>query len=426
MTSLPVMGLLSGGYFDPANPGKVPESAKLDYSDPYAITSYMPPVKEIYMNIPDTLRDACLAKVRETMRPLEERIEVVERMLGKYRAEALKVAEQSVVGAVLAALGQKAPETHAEAENAAKALREALVSLLELVGGEQPTIEQPTVESEPEPEESAPFSPPPSPPSSPGKVAQPEANPVDVESARRLLNEIGTENFDDQHHLRLVPLLQAFTAEVRWLMSRLPSTHPLHWQLSHTIRYLSRVRFEQEVDDFIKGLSRDHRANWDRLAREARSRVAKFDLDAQAAPSRKSTPNAARKNGNGNGESKATHNWPAWASLRQQLAAGKSLLIVGGWHCQDKAKTIKERFGLEPDWYETDPASPRCSENAVAKIKGGKLVGVVVLEGFMTHKDWRRISDACVSISVPMAMANRAGVGSLEVAFAEIDRKLGT
>lgn len=409
MTVLPTLGLMSGGWFDARNPGKVPETARLDYDDPYYVLAKdpPPPVKEIYMDIPETLRSACIAKVQEALRPLDERSDVVEKTLGRYRAVALKEAERRVVATVLEALGQKAPEPDGDLETCEDGLRDALWGLLDLL-----------------PEEPAEAAPPPSPPSSPGKAApEVDADPEALKSARTLLDEIDSEEFDEQHHLRLVPLLQAYTAEVRLLMSKLPETHPVHWQLSHTIRYIGKIRFEQDINDFIEGLARHHRADWGRVAREARAKVAKFDRDAEDATPKKSSPSKP-KEGNGKPLPAVTHTWPALTALRAVLATGKDLLFVGGWKCQDKLVTVKERFGLEPDWYETDPGSPRCSENACNRIRGGKLAAVIVLEGFMTHKDWRRISDACMAACVPMVMANKAGVGSLEAALTEINRKL--
>lgn len=131
-------------------------------------------------------------------------------------------------------------------------------------------------------------------------------------------------------------------------------------------------------------------------------------------------PPSRPKEGNG----KTSHTWPALPNLRTALSTGKTLMFVGGWRSTDKLATVRARFGLEPEWYETNPARPHHSAKACNRIRGGKVAAVVAIEGFMTHKDWRRISDACASTSVPMVKGDTAGVGSLEAALAEIDSKL--
>ncbi len=368
--------------------------------------------------LPATLLSACEAKIQAEKKPLADALARLRAALNSYEGAFDQDAERRVVGAMLAALGQDAPEPTPGLEKARTELRLALEAVSKhVVHAELARIaEQPS----PPPKEPDPFvpaadAPPP---------ASAEALAVDVEAARALLDEINDYKPQDDSEMRFVQVLRAFAAESRMYMVRIPSNHPIHWQLSQTIRYLSKLNFEHNLQKvYVRGLGRTQHDDWERLSREARGWLAKFDQDAEApAPSQapKSRPSAPGKKD----DSKNAHSWPALRALRARLAGGKEVLFVGGWRCDDKVRLVKERFGLEVEWYETDPQKPRFADSAVSKVKGGRVAAVVLLEGFITHKDANRIVDAAAAVGVPLAMANRAGVASLETAFNEIERKL--
>ncbi len=120
----------------------------------------------------------------------------------------------------------------------------------------------------------------------------------------------------------------------------------------------------------------------------------------------------------------ADHEWPELPALRKRIEGGGRVMVVGGWQCNDKIQLVRERLGLEIEWCQTDKNKPNAVDEAVSRVKGGKVVAVVVLEGLVSHKDWKRIVAASDGASVPRANAYRGGVGSLETAFVEIERKL--
>ena len=154
---------------------------------------------------------------------------------------------------------------------------------------------------------------------------------------------------------------------------------------------------------------------------DARKRVSKFDEDTTA-PLSQPKGNGKKTNGKAPGE-KITYQWPEMPLLRAKIEDGKALLLVGGFKREEKLRVVKERFGLEVEWYETDPVCPRMSEDAVNRVKGGKVAAVVLLNGFMMHKDFKRVSDACENLGVPCTLGERGGVGSLDTAFSEIERQ---
>ena len=75
---------------------------------------------------------------------------------------------------------------------------------------------------------------------------------------------------------------EALVADARLAMERVPPTHALHRRLDGAISRLGGLRRDLGVTGFVKGLSRDHRADWERVAREARRRVQAFDEDVEA------------------------------------------------------------------------------------------------------------------------------------------------
>ena len=107
----------------------------------------------------------------------------------------------------------------------------------------------------------------------------------------------------------------------------------------------------------------------------------------------------------------------------------RAVVITGGLRKEEKVRLIQQRFGVQVDWFEIanfSASSPRAVEAMVARIRSGRIGAVVFLNGEIAHKDWAVMVQACKHQGVPYADADRGGIGSIERAFQEIERRLTT
>jgi hypothetical protein len=275
---------------------------------------------------------------------------------------------------------------------------------------------------------------------SPRAPIYPDPTPAELEHARTFLEEMAETDFESQHVLRLEPLLQALVADARLAMERVPPTHALHRRLDGAISRLGGLRRDLGVTGFVKGLSRDHRADWERVAREARRRVQAFDEDVEATtavvPVREkkevvatSEPKVEAKpipraddSAPGERKSENSREWPVLDALRARLAEAP-LFLVGGLRVEEKLTLVRDRFGLEPEWHEIYHGAPRATAAIAKRIRRGKIGAVVLLEGLTGHSNADEVVAACKASDVPFALADRAGSGSLQEAFEALDRQ---
>lgn len=357
--------------------------------------------------IPEVLQTALATKVKDEVQPVKAMISHSRAILEVYEKLFVADAERKAVGAMLAALGQPVPEPDPKLKETADIARTSLEALLAHLGKAPVVPVCVPVPAAPEP---------PPPPSAP-RVA----DPVTIDTAWKLIREIDDTDYVKMHPLRLLPLLRAQVAECRLYMDKLPNDHDLQEHLNSAIRYLGRVRSEQMVEGYIKGLAYHHKEDWAKLSADGRWLVSKYDKDTETPLS---TPKGNGKKVNGKDEpEKVAYQWPEMPYLRSRIKDGRGVLLVGGFKRDEKLRLVQERFGIEPEWYETDPNCPKMSEDAVNRVKGGKVVAVVLLNGFMTHKDFKRVSDVCEAVGIPCTTGERGGVASLESAFVEIERQ---
>jgi hypothetical protein len=108
----------------------------------------------------------------------------------------------------------------------------------------------------------------------------------------------------------------------------------------------------------------------------------------------------------------------------QQVFADGSIMMVGGFTVPGKLESITEAYGLVLGWTVFEKGSPRIVDSISARIKQGKVGAVVILEGFMTHKDYRKISTACKKHGVPYAMGGKGGHGELRFALEALESRI--
>lgn len=115
---------------------------------------------------------------------------------------------------------------------------------------------------------------------------------------------------------------------------------------------------------------------------------------------------------------------PDWVALRKAASLGTILIVGNSKRVSERSNHFKERYDLDPEWCSLDRGNPRNVDNLSARIAAGKIAGVVILEGFISHKFSTRVEDACYGSYVPYAFGGKGGTGEIRSAFEELDRRL--
>jgi hypothetical protein len=258
----------------------------------------------------------------------------------------------------------------------------------------------------------APAPPPPAPPPpSPGVVA------ADLAAADAVLRELDEALEDGSHDIRLGALLQAIVAEVRLLQQRVPERHPLAHRLDGTIRRVTAIRAERNLP-FITGLKRGATADWSRLSRDARQRVARFDLDAEAvAPARKSQRPPPAPKVSPKAHIVEVERLPRLAAIAEERA----IVLVGGIKKNEVLEQARRHYALDLEWAAMQGANARAADAVVDRIRHGNIGAVVVLEALTGTTQVKSVVAACKEAGVPFAYGGAAGTESLRSALREID-----
>jgi hypothetical protein len=324
-------------------------------------------------------------------------------LLTDYVSEARQEVEAEIVEGLFAAIGKPSPLRRPGGQ-AKRALRTCLETLLSTLGDEVP---EGVVRVHAEDFPSAPEAP----------IHAPGLS-VDEAAIRALAAEIDSLSASE-HPLRLVPLLQALTAEVRMWLEQLPSHGPLHYLMSDRIPTLSRIKRQANVEEFIKGLARDHRADWASVASSARARVRRFDSDATESVLVRKEPAPPKERESAS--EKVSASWPEFPKLR---GLDKPIFLVGGLSKEDKIEQIYERYGVRVEWYEIDSSAPRQTGSFLDRVRSGTVGAVVLLEGLVSHAVSGEVRGVCATEGVPFAHGDRAGTGDVRRAFEAIEARL--
>jgi hypothetical protein len=413
------------------------------------------------MNLPDVVQTAVRTKLATELKPVSDKLTRLRAVLDAFEVRAKQDAERRLTNAMLAALGEQQVDSDPAFETVRVELRDALSQVVELVTvsfGLPPPLKEQRTEPEPARSPAPPSQPAPvlvvhpttaaEPPASDTTPAPPPSKPPrqlrqeDVAWAKRLIVEVEElkPEVTTHHPTRLFPLLQAITAEIRSLLDRLPEDNFLYERLSGLIPIIGAMKNEGGVEEFIRGLAFASTGDWDRLSFKNRRKVESYDRDADRSsvpPSQKPkalTPDRrfgtigdlvkkAVKKDEPEPAPESNHQWPGLPYLRKVT---KPILLAGGLIIPEKLVSVQERFGLDVEWHEIDHDNPRASQTLVSRIRSGKVGAVILLEGVMRHSTYKPVVEACNNNGVPYAMGDKAGVASLQNAFADLERKLKT
>lgn len=339
--------------------------------------------------------------IAKETQPIKDACDALTKAITYYDKAAMEDAKQRAQHRVLAAFGEASETSESpDLSKAKEALLDALEAMQDLLDPE------PEVPPTPEPE-----------------PAKPWYDEQLLEQARELLQIIDQTDFDAMHNARLALVLQQYVAQCRWLMEQIPISHTMHQVVTQALRRLGAIRGAANVEVFIKGLARHHKADWKYVALKAEESLAKFDSDAEEGPSTLSTPKPKKTNG-----SKLDRDsQPEQVDFPKLLGAqgkGRKVVLFGGITIPEKVKSIKDRTGLEVEWFEVEEGKRRGSNQGVQRIEKSKVSCVIILEGLMSHGVWRSLADTCDSEGVPYAMGNRGGIGTVLQAMEQIEGKL--
>ena len=472
----PRIVLPHGGVFDREVEDPVPRPRPVDVpvAKPTPPTaSPLPESPPSTMALPTNLQQAVDAKIQAELKPVAEKLLRLKQAIDGFSLVSKSDAERRVSNSVLVALGQEAVTEDPKLASVTKELRDALTIVSELVGlpfvearKEVPPDPPPTLQPKaPEPQRQqtaddilreAGID-----PSTPVPLLKPEAKPnfgairttmvedvpastpvppsqpvvtqrrpqkatseESIAHAKRLITEAEAlkKDISLQHPTRLEPLLQALIAEVRLLMDRIGPDQDVYLQkVTSLINLVNALKFEGKVEGYIRGLAFGATGDWEHIAFKARQKVAKYDNDVSRSEhsttgsgGKKSKPPKAE-------EAPVSHQWPDLPRLHK---LSKPILLAGGMIIPEKLVSIKERWGLDLEWHEIDHDNPRASQNLVTRIRTGKVGAIIILEGVMRHSTFRPVTEVCNLNKVPYAMGDKAGIASLQGAFAELERKL--
>ena len=197
--------------------------------------------------------------------------------------------------------------------------------------------------------------------------------------------------------------------------------HDLTDRLGKTLGALNGIRIDGGVQSSSRVSASIRRARGLDLSVQHRKLVAKFDWMRRKAALGQDAQAQAAEAGRAGDQRAAPVAEPPAPPRHDQAHPARA-----GSAFPEKLKSIQERFGLAVEWHEIDHDNPRASQSLLAKVRAGKVGVVVFLEGVMRHGTWKPTSEACNIMSIPYAMADKAGTASLQQAFDELERKLST
>jgi hypothetical protein len=342
----------------------------------------------------------------------------------QQRAEAIKAAAESYAAAVeqdLAAelaqrAGLAAEEGAGNAKLAAQRLRELIEALPELAEPpsrqrELPAPSRPTQDDRPRPE--------PAPKRS--EVVVYEAGP----EARSLWEELHSLDFETMP----APLFRAYASELaaraRSLQERGLNAEDIPGRI---IRRLTRLAYDRAV--IVFGLKRSDRAPWDELARKhhaERERILSGE-PKQLTHKLPLSPELKEKASPPPAEEEPPEEEPEQQTelphVRERAQSGP-VVLVGGIAKQEKLERLHRHYGIEVEWIDTQRPGMHAISGLEKRVRDGRVLAVVVLDGLLGHKHYEPIVEAARLARVPVAYGDKAGKASLAAALKEIDAKLG-
>lgn len=343
------------------------------------------------------------------------RLELLDRA-AKIRAATdayVEAAELALVADLARRLGLEPPVAES-AEAAARSLRDVVLDLPELKATEPdvPALER-VASTRPTP------------------VVVPMRSNLDSceasPEAKALWNELKSLDFETMP----VPLFKATAAELA-ARARVLQDKGENAELipERVIKGLTARTAKRGIKG-IHGLAVYHKGDWPDLARKAKADRERLQYGSNGLTHKLQIPEAVVQRvienrpvvPSGDGEEPAHDHDVELLPKLQAASKIVPVVLVGGLVENKKLELIQRRFGIEPEWIETENGV-RGVQALEGRILSGNVSAVVVLDGLIGHKHFDPLVDAARQTGTPLVYGDTAGTGALKKAFTEIEERL--
>ncbi|MBL8604252.1 MAG: hypothetical protein JNK72_20155 [Myxococcales bacterium] len=217
------------------------------------------------------------------------------------------------------------------------------------------------------------------------------------------------------------PYAEEFAARARHLQSH--GTSDPDDLCGKTIRALTRIAGDRNVRD-VFGLSRNHVANWQSKAEQARRERERV----LAAPPKKPSGVLAR----------ALHNTPVGPlpvaaeephdlpplPLIEALLRRLPVVLLGGLVKHDKVDRLQRQLGDGIEWEATEGNATRVIQSLERRLRDGRVGAVIVLDELIGHRHFEPVVEAARATATPLTYGGKAGKASISAALQEIETML--
>lgn len=107
----------------------------------------------------------------------------------------------------------------------------------------------------------------------------------------------------------------------------------------------------------------------------------------------------------------------------RSATADRALVVVGG-AARGSLDKLAKQLGLAIERVPTQHLGIHVVHDLADRIRRGSVAAVVVIEGFMRHKQILPVQRAAAATNIPFAFGGRGGVGAVGRALDEIERAL--
>lgn len=227
------------------------------------------------------------------------------------------------------------------------------------------------------------------------------------------------EDAPDEHEARLIA--QELAARARSLQSRHPEQEQ---ECARVIRWLTATVSNRGF--FILGLARSHQADWDALALRARRASEQAVADRHRTVAAPQGPAATpRRAAPLKSVGRVTAPRLELPQLRERLATGSSVAVVGGAGRQRVRDDVKARTGVDVSWIETEAGQGMGLVMSVAeRLRAASFAGLIIVEGAISHRASAAVLQAARASETPIAYAKKGGLNQILQALSELDERL--
>ncbi len=100
------------------------------------------------------------------------------------------------------------------------------------------------------------------------------------------------------------------------------------------------------------------------------------------------------------------------------------IVVVGGVPKRERAATLSPGVAERLEWIDTTRQGTVAIGNLTQRIRGGRVAGLVLLEGLVGHRHSEPLVSAAREVGVPFAYAGKGGRAAFERALGQVLKRL--